>query len=124
MGSRAEVVIAIDKKAYALSIIAGNIPLLLDADKAVSKAEDKAIYWHWPTIQWYYEDAKIKAVEDYLAGLEEIEVEGESYKETPYGLCRIGEELEDFETEGDPYLYDIYPVRTIEFPGDSQKAIT
>jgi hypothetical protein len=125
MVCRSDVVIAVHKHVYTQSLIENKIPSMLNQDDCVSITED-ALYWHFVSIQWYDTFPVVKAVADYLDLLLEVPrppLPGETYDEASFGLYRIGEELDDNDSMGDPCLYGMELRRQITWPAPENQEV-
>jgi len=63
-------------------------------------------YLYSDYIKWYESDPVIEKFMEFIDCLDHRE----------YGFVRLGEDSDDIETEGVPYMFDIYLIRGIKFP--------
>lgn len=64
--------------------------------------------WFWADVKWYESHPDVQIMENLMIVLDNSEL----YEE--YGLIRLGEEVDDVETKGTPYEFDMYVNRSIE----------
>lgn len=110
MGYRSNVTIAISKYARMQAFVEGNLPKLMQGANSppANCEEDAALYWEFVDIKWYESYPDIKEVITFLDSLEYNEALPRlQHGQAHYGFMRLGEEQEDIEAEGDPYLYGI-----------------
>ena len=106
MGYRSDLVIAINKQAFLDTMLRGNMPKILTRAKYV--IHENAYYWRLEGYKWYEGYVDVDEVENYLDYLEP----------NSWGYIRAGEEPDDIELKGDPYVFDIYAGNYVEAPFD------
>jgi len=67
----------------------------------------------WESIKWYSDYDEISSIENYLGEISDSK-RNEGFKD-PYGMIRLGEEPDDVEINGEPYDFNMYVNRSIEF---------
>lgn len=112
MGYRSEVLLALKPKARALlsTYIArgGQLAALFTDEEAdIDKRNDGDITYRWDSIKWYDSYPEIGAIIDFMARLDNEDLEEE------YKFIRIGEDADDNETRG--YGFDVGITRTISW---------
>jgi hypothetical protein len=121
MGYRSQVIIVLSKEAMAYATVKNNLPAAFaEADKHATHEE--GYYWRFDSWKWYDGYPIIDEVTRFLHELDEYndskqdKVDLNTYVPM-YGFIRIGEELEDIETKGDPGHFDVWVSRTFDCPG-------
>jgi len=113
MGYRSEVVIAVRKEVKAWALIA-NKPwpkAFNDADEFTGAT---AIYYRFDWVKWSDEFNDVAEVNHFLAALDEEcpEIQdpdvARNYQVSTFGFLRVGEELGDVETYGDPSEFNLW----------------
>ena len=118
MGYRSEVAIGIRKEVKAWALIAGK-PWPKILSEATHVDGDVASYYTFDWVKWYLDDLDVHEVHAFFDALDEHfpEIEeksgGRNLVSGTYGFLRVGEEIGDIETLGNPYDFNIYPQQTI-----------
>lgn len=100
MGYRSEVLLALKPKAQALLstyIARGGAVAHFFTDEVcdeIDKRSDGDVTYHWDHVKWYETYPEIAAVTDFMARLDDEDLEEE------YKFVRIGEDDDDNETHG------------------------
>ena len=103
MGYRSQVVLAVSKEAYALltTVIArgGDVAELFDTQNGYVEIQhnyeaDDSVAYLWDSIKWYEDYPAIRAIENFMAQLENSEMEEH------YRFVRVGEDSNDNEERG------------------------
>ena len=84
----------------------------------IKKYENYNVYY-WESVKWYLDYSVIKEIMTFLEQLD-WDYENKIFPEelwinNHYGFMRVGEETEDIEMLGEPYEYNMYINRSIEF---------
>ena len=118
MGSRANVILAITKKAYVASVLKEDFPVML---KAEPKADGDAMYWSFEQIFWDRRVPEVAKLIDYLSALDDENEEPDT--EPTHGGVELWDEgMSD--TFGDPSHFGIWVVQHIESPFDKKESTT
>lgn len=115
MGYRSDVCFVISKKNFfAAVVLESTFPKIFNDPNIFSKTEvqmggEPVIFFKCDGIKWYPStDSEVEDAVNYIEGLDE--------EVTPFGFLRIGEELEDIESMGIPWDFDMYVHREITVP--------
>ena len=114
MGYRSDIVFAVDKIVLTHDLINPILPDVLRTHPHFD-TED-ARYWHFYGWKWYSGYEEVDSIVAFMELLDELEVpttEGSRYL---YAGARIGEDLDDIETWGEYWDYDIDISRTLHSP--------
>ena len=110
MGYRSEVAIAIKKEVKAWALIA-NTPLPKLLSEAHTFSGPTAEYYYFDRTKWYIDSPEVNEVMNFLQTLDgefpEI-TESDQRDCSTYGFIRVGEELEDVETHGNPWDFNMW----------------
>jgi hypothetical protein len=116
MGYLSDVTIVITKYARTLALVENNFPSLLAKTTPISEDDADVIAWSFEYVKWYEGNKEVDEVMDYLDSLLHNGGLPELYDaDAHYGFMRIGEEYEDIECKGEPYLYGITLHRSIRY---------
>jgi hypothetical protein len=120
MGYRSNVIIVLSKEAMAYATVKNNLPAAFaEADK--HGQHEQGYYWRFEDWKWYPDYPIIKAVDEFFNELDEYNDSKQDKVDLNthvpmYGFIRIGEDLEDIETKGDPGHFDVWVSRTFDCP--------
>lgn len=114
MGYRSDVVFAVDKHVLALDLINPILPEVLRKEPYIDT--DSARYWQFDGWKWYSGYEEVSSINNFMADLDELDIPDTVLRGTLYAGARIGEDVDDVETWGDYWEYDIEVVRTIHSP--------
>ena len=106
MGYRSRVAISLSDAA--VETIKSAIKLDKNLRELVNDSEEPTLDHgriYFSDIKWYEGYPEIDAMENFLSQLDEED----------YGFIRIGEDYEDVEEKGEPYTYEMYVSREIEW---------
>jgi len=115
MGYRSQVAIAFEKKAF-FKHIKDSKDSFKDAD-GIQITSDSVLF-KWDYTKWYDDYPDIIAIERVISDIEDDE---NLHDGDYFGFLRVGEENGDIETRGEPSMFEIYPVTTVDvesFKGD------
>lgn len=121
MGYTSTVIIAIHKSILAQDLVNPIIPTCLKNEE-FSDEDPHIRYWElsW---KWYAAYQEIQEIEAMFEKLQELppltetDEDGRTYDQPIFGALRLGEELGDIQTWGDPDHFDIYVSQTVNYPG-------
>ena len=68
--------------------------------------------WLFSDVKWYESYPDVQIVENIMTMLDSVDINGFCYDS--YGFIRLGEEMDDNETRGDPSAFDLYVNRSID----------
>lgn len=108
MGYTSQIVIAISKEVLARDLIDPHIPLFLkDMD---SETDDRlnCVFWELQDWKWYESIYEVQQLEAWFQLMEDAK--------DNFGVLRIGESDGDTQNWGQPYDFDIYVCRHIDYP--------
>lgn len=118
MGYRSDVVIAIHKSIMARALITNELPSLLREEPSYQSGD--ALYWKMEGLKWYSEYKDVIEVEAYFDKLDAepciFDQKEPTFSTCVFGAMRMGEEVEDIETWGQPDQYDISLYQQIDCP--------
>ena len=124
MGYRSEVVFAVDSElAPFFTAMLANSPdaerLCRDADQYESGYEEEGdFFMYWNHIKWYESYPEIKAIEEFIAELDEGAEEffpGVDDVHSRWRFVRIGEDYDDVEDKGGGFWDTVNIQRAINF---------
>ena len=107
MGYRSEVIIAVTKKAYNKFADQAVRDILKTCDTVTQNKN--GYYFHFNSIKWYSDYEEIQKLNKFIEDCVQDNSDN-------IGFLRIGEDDDDLERIGDPYLFDVFINRSIEFP--------
>lgn len=115
----AEMVFAIDRRARAQLLVEQlAFPSMFnEADQkySVTSQGTTADYWVWQNLEWSRDDPGTCAFVDFMDRLQNIEF----IIDAPYGVLRIGDDVDDSEIWGSPWEYELYTYREIKHPHEA-----
>jgi len=106
MGYRSNVTIAIKKEVLMADLVDPKIPDVLKKLGYQTKEDHPHVYFVIEDWKWYESFPEILDIKAWFASMEENE----------FGAIRIGENDDDVQSWGSPWLFDIYVVREIDHP--------
>jgi hypothetical protein len=107
MGYRSDVIIAVTKKAYNKFADQDVRDVLKTCDTVTQNKN--GYYFHFNSIKWYSDYEEIKKLDKFIDDCIEDDFES-------IGFLRIGEDDDDIERRGEPYIFDVSMERSIGFP--------
>lgn len=105
MGYYSNIVMVFDHKINIPSEVTDVIQVM----GGTKKMNTLAVYYFIDGIKWYSNFSDVKIIEDYILELSNEDSE-------LFGFSRIGEEIGDFESHGEPYNYGVDFVTYIDVP--------
>lgn len=85
---------------------------LLDYGEDLSSGDGYQGRYRWESVKWYDSFPDVQVMENIMTMCDNVDDPGLCYDS--YGFIRIGEELEDIDTKGDPSAFDLYVNRSLD----------
>lgn len=106
MGYLSDVVLGIPKTTKTKALLFDKpLPCPENFDEVVTSNNGAIEYYKAYSLKWYPTYAEVRECEEFMNFCDD--------KGLPYGFIRIGEDMDDVETQGNPYSLDMYVVRSI-----------
>lgn len=104
MGYRSDLIIAVSNEIILEDMVANTIPKIVK--RLDFKLRGMGTYYRIEGWKWYDEDQNVAALLEWFGSMDEDK----------FGVVRVGEDADDIEEWGTPYLFDIYVQTTIDSP--------
>ena len=104
MGYRSDLIIAVSNEIILEDMVANTIPKIIK--QLDFKLRNIGTYYRIEGWKWYDDDRDVSAILEWFSSMEE----------TQFGAVRVGEDSDDIEEWGTPYIFDIYVQTTIDSP--------
>lgn len=117
MGYQSRVSLGLTEKAFNgyLRKYPEALTLCKEADNIL--VHDDQYIFYWDDLKWYPTYKDVSELEKFMAELDKVALEeGGSYCSEEFGFIRLGEDYDDYEEKGSPYIFDFYHSRILEIP--------
>lgn len=103
-----QIVIAVSKEVMVKDLVDPQIPAFLKDMDSYTNDRMNCVFWEFQDWKWHSSISEIQQLEAWFQRMEDA---GDSF-----GVLRVGEEGGDTQTWGEPYDFDIFVNRYIEYP--------